>query len=104
MIMQLNQKATYWYPDGPGSWGVPDWSDPVVLDVRWQDKQQLIRSKEGKEIVSDAVVYTVISINPEGRLQKGIVTGDPGEEAREPQSVSQHVTVSGQTDHWKVFL
>ena len=102
-ILRANQTATYWYPTGGGSWGEPTWSDPQILSVRWQDKQQLIRDKEGREVVSEAVVYTHIPIVQEGRLQKGAHTGTP-DDAREVKAVSEHVTIDGESDHWKVYL
>lgn len=103
-VMRRNQAATYWYPTGNGSWGEPSWSDPQIIRVRWQDKTQLIRDKEGKEIVADAVVYTGKAIDLEGRLQKGEHAGNPGADAREPKTLQQHVRVDGKTDHWAVYL
>lgn len=101
---KLNQTATYWFPSGAGSWGEPAWSSPQTISVRWQEKQQLIRDKEGREVTSDAVVYVTIPINPEGRLQLGAVTGNPTDSAEEPKAISSHVSIGGEVTFWKVYL
>lgn len=103
-IMQRNQEATYWAPTGTQAWNQPTFAAPAKIMVRWQGKQQLIRNKEGREVVAEAAVYTGQEIALSGRLQLGVHTGAPTTEAKEPQAVSPLVTVGGAVDHWKVFL
>ena len=102
--MIRNQQATYWFPTGPGAWGVPSWSTPQLITVRWQDEQKLIRTKDGQEAMSAATIYTGQPIDPQGRLQRGVVMGNPTDTAYEPKAVSEHVSVHGETDHWRVYV
>ena len=102
MIMRRTQTATYWAPSG-GAWG-GNFASPEQITVRWEQKQNLVRDKEGREVISDATVYTGQEINPQGRLQLGVITGAPTVDASEPKAVSAHVTIHGQIDHWKVYL
>lgn len=101
---KLNHDATYWEPSAPTGFGNTGWSGPIHVRVRWQDKQQLVRDKEGREVTSDAVVYLARPINLQGRLQRGVHTGDPGGSAREPKAASSMEMLDGQTVGYKVWL
>jgi hypothetical protein len=51
-----NQKAVYWArlsPDGYGGW---DYDDPVEIDVRWDETQEIIRDDKGEEFASRAQI------------------------------------------------
>lgn len=103
--MILSQKCTYWPPGAPDGFGGFTWGAPQILSCRWQDKQQLIRSKDGTEKVSDAVVYLEREIKHNGRLLLGEHTDAiPPTEAREPQALGSAVGLDGCVDHWKVWL
>jgi len=57
-MRNLRQKATYWQSeieDGLG--GYVAYSDPILINVRWEDISELIRDKEGHEVISNAIVY-----------------------------------------------
>ncbi|MEW6661963.1 MAG: hypothetical protein ACOY9Y_09740 [Bacillota bacterium] len=42
---------------GADCWSKPVYADPVSSPCRWQAKQQLIRTKNGKEVMSQAEVW-----------------------------------------------
>lgn len=102
----LNQTATYWGPGQPDGFGGTTWPAPVVLRVRWQDKQQQIRDRDGVERMSGAVVYTEAPVQFGGRLAKGEHT-EPDPTAVDSWPIlayEEMVDLSGETMGWKVFV
>lgn len=68
----------------------------------------MIRTKEGVERVSTAVVYVDQPIALDGRLYRGTSeASDPttsGLDTYEPQSIQEMVSLAGHTIGWKVYL
>jgi len=112
-MIDAYQKATYWPPDKPGGWGGMAYKSPQEILVRWQDKQQLIRAKDGREVVSQAVIYTKDRVQLEGRLCLGVSTeqkpnsvmDDSDRPATfEPLAVSSMVELDGTIVGYKVWV
>lgn len=104
---KLNQVATYWAPGKKDPFGGKEWGVPQRIMVRWQDKQKLIRNKEGKEIVSETEIYMRKNINTEGRIARGDYrVSNPAEVSgsREPQAKAEMVGIDGEVVGWKVWL
>lgn len=57
LIGSLNQTATYWAKSGKDGFGKLTFSSPVEIQVRWQDKQELFINSNGKEELSQTVIY-----------------------------------------------
>ena len=72
----LNQAATYFPPAGQSGFGDPLFGAPVSVKVRWQDKADLFRDAQGREVVSSAVVYVSQDVEVSGRIGLGTLT-DP---------------------------
>lgn len=53
----LRQTAVYWASPVNDGYGGFTFDDPVELDVRWEDVQQLFVTPQGEQKVSRAVVY-----------------------------------------------
>lgn len=51
------QKAIYWKRTGIDQFSEPEFAAPVEVACRWDDKSELFRSPEGREVVSRAIVY-----------------------------------------------
>lgn len=104
--MPFNQVCTYWAPGSPDGYGGTVDASPALLKCRWQDKQQLIRGGDGKEITSSAVVYLDRAVSLDGKFIRGDYTNyqTSPSEAKMVLSVGEAVGISGKTDHWKVYL
>lgn len=90
---RMLQTATYWGPatdDGLGNLTFPA---PSTLSVRWEQKQELFRDAEAREVMSNAVVYAPSPLAIRGYLAEGDQTGfgDPrdagGREIRQQYTV-----------------
>ena len=107
---RLNQTATLWIP-GPGPpdmFGNPQWSEPQVISVRWQQHQQEVTNFEGKQIVSQALIHTEAQVIFGSRLAQGEHTDINPLEVEyptwEPQSIADLIGLDGQNHGRKVWL
>lgn len=73
----LNQVCTYWAPGGYDLYGNPSVAAPVALACRWQDKTDLIRTPDGREVVSASVVYPEYALTVQGWAALGDQTATP---------------------------
>ena len=53
----LTQTIVYWGTPMPDGWGGQTYSDPVEINARWENKQELFIDADGNEVKSRAVVY-----------------------------------------------
>src|SRR5690554_5665001 len=68
----LRQSATYWPPGAPVPSGGVSFGAPVQIRCRWQDKRDLVRSADGQEVASSAIVYVDRELADKGYLYRGI--------------------------------
>lgn len=74
------QTATYWSPPVANGWGGGSFAAPVEIACRWEDKTQLIRDRDGREVVSMATVYPDRELYEDGWLYLGSsAAADPHE-------------------------
>lgn len=101
----LKQKATYWIgePDGYGGY---TWSDPVVIDVRWQENRELTKDSEGNEVVSNTQVWTMENIPYEAKMYKGETTETNPDNLDTYDIIKKanRVDLDGNEDGYKVWL
>lgn len=62
MVMQIlddmrQEKCVYWEPKGTDSFGNPINRNPRELDVRWEERLQVIKTDDGRTVMSKATVY-----------------------------------------------
>jgi hypothetical protein len=104
----LLQEATYWPPGTNDGFGSVEFGEPQILRVRWQNGQSLARDAQGREFLSEAVVYTDEAVQLRGFLSLGDHTyiGDPRdvEGAHEIRSVQQSPNLSNSVTLYKVLL
>lgn len=69
----LQQTTTYWAPADASSdlYGKPTYSAPVQLPCRWENRVELVRSKSGQEIASQARVFLAQTVSLDGYLLLG---------------------------------
>lgn len=106
----LHQLATMWTYRRTGYGGM-EFAPPVLLRVRWQERQRLVRTKEGEERVSEATVYADAEIPWNARLALGDYRDvadptDPASEVRtwEPMARERMTDLAGRTVGWVVYL
>lgn len=103
----LNQVVTYWPPDGNDAFGGRTFGAPVEIAGRWQDKADLFRDVDGREVVSTAVVYTDRNVALRGFLYLGSsVASDPltVDGAREIRNVGKSPNLAATVTLHKVWL
>jgi len=65
------QTAVYWGNPVPSGTGQMNYDDAREIFVRWTDKAQIVKSADGKEIVSIAEVLVQEDLGMEGLLYLG---------------------------------
>jgi len=105
--------ATYWSPGLNDGFGNLDFSGvvPVLINCRWQDKQELFRDANGQEQISQAVVYPDRELAVRGYLALGDKTemgmaGDPRTipTAREVRHVGASPSLANDETLYRVLL
>ena len=59
---KLNQTLTRWRRVGVDAYGNASFAAPVVLPCRWEGRTELFVDFNGREIRSQAVVYTAVAL------------------------------------------
>lgn len=92
----MNQVATYWAPLGLDAFGKPTYSAPITIACRWQDKVDLVRDANGRQVVSMAIVYPAQPVRPQGWMALGdlTATADP----RNVSAASEIIAVGSSPD------
>lgn len=101
----LTETLTYWPPGGNDGYGGTAYGNPVPVAGRWQDKRVLFRDAQGREVVSDAVVYVSQALELAGMLYRGVSTAlNPVAGAKEIRDVQQSPSLDGDEVLHKVLL
>lgn len=69
----MRQDATYFPPAGQDGFGNLSFGAAVAVKCRWQNKADLFRDQQGREVMSSAVVYVAQQVAVGGRLGLGTV-------------------------------
>jgi len=101
----MTEDATYWPPGQNDGFGGVGYGSPVSLKVRWQDKSDLFRDSEGREVVSSAIVYTSQPVENTGKLLRAVsVSATPPTGALEIRNHGQSPSLDGSLQLNKVWL
>ena len=65
------QTAVYWGNPVSDGYGGYAYDDPVEIDCRWSDEQQLFESDDGSQLVSKAIVHLTEDVDMDGLLYLG---------------------------------
>lgn len=96
---------TYWPPGENTGFGKVSLGDPVALTGRWQDRQDLFRDAEGREVVSEAVVYVSMLLENGGWLYLGTsMEIEPPAAAREVRAVQSSPDLEDEDTLYKAML
>jgi hypothetical protein len=85
----FNQKAVYWGTPVTDGYGKLSFADPVEIDVRSEEHQELFMSSAGKEEISKATVYSVTQdFENDAYLYLGELTDIDSADLDNPQNVA----------------
>ena len=66
------QTLVYWGSPVPDGYGGATFAAAVELSCRWEDKQELFVAPNGKEVLSQSVVYVGVDVDIGGYLYLGL--------------------------------
>ena len=95
----LLQTAVYWADPADDGYGGVSYADPIQISCRWEDKQQIIGTITGNQIVgfqnmSRAIVYVDRDLDVDGFLMLGTLddltesSGDSSGEFYDPHQLA----------------
>lgn len=101
----LIEDLTYWPPDANTASGGSTFGAPVAIKGRWQDRQVLFRDAQGRERVSEAVVYVDRELVTGGYLYRGVSSASsPVSDAKEIRQKGASPSLDGDETLYKVNL
>lgn len=77
------QTAVWWQRTGRDVTGDPSFADPVEIDCRWDDKQELFVDVNGDEKISRATVYVDRDMSPGDWLKLGELESSTPDDPRD---------------------
>ena len=104
-VRNMPEDATYWPPGKNDGFGGTSYGAPALFSCRWQNKQTLFRDAQGREVMSESVVYLSGPTENGGRLLRGkSAAAAPPPAAKEIRSVQDSPALRGGTTLHKVML
>lgn len=101
----MPNKATYWPPGSNDGFGGTSYGSPITIPCRWQYQQTLFRDNQGREVVSEAVVYVGAPLKNGGMLARGeFKSATVDTSALEIRAVQESPNLSGTFSLHKVTL
>ena len=104
----LDDTVTIWLKQGVNKFGEASYDVGSQMLVRFVNKSQLITNSNGKEVVSNTVVYCNQEVHSETYFEFGEVLNDSDPKARINAKIAirieRHRAISGNEILWKVFL
>lgn len=97
----MTQAATYYPPAGQNGFGDVSFGGGQSVMTRWQDKAELFRDEQGREVMSSAVVYVNQRCAIGGKIGKDSAAVD---DAREIRQVGISPSLRGDTELVKLWL
>lgn len=65
------QTCVYWAPGQPDIYNQITYAAPVQLGCRWDEVAELFIDRQGKQVVSSAIVYLLQDVALDGYLMQG---------------------------------
>lgn len=91
----LKQTTVYWGNPQNDGFGGRTFDDPVEVDVRWEERQELFIDTNGQEVRSQAVVYIAQDVDMGGYLYLGDLDDPSSAEEDDPLTVSGAYEIRG---------
>lgn len=101
----MHEALTYWPPGGNDGYGGVLYGNPIAIAGRWQDKRILFRDAQGRETVSDAVIYVDRELALAGKLFRGVsLELNPPALAKEIRDLQQSPSLDNELVLHKVLV
>lgn len=68
----MRETVTYWPPAGNDGFGGVAYGPPEARVCRWQDVAVLFRDSQGREVMSESVVYVTSPVVNRGKLLRAV--------------------------------
>ena len=95
LARNCKQTIVYWASPTPDGYGGSTYSDPVEIMGRWEDKQELIKTNNGEEQLSQARVWLLQDVDEGGYLYLGTLDDlDSDPQPKDIPTVGQIMTFS----------
>ena len=65
------QTAVYWSDPVENGYGKKIFASPIEIKVRWENKQKVLKSSDGEEVISQAEILLLQDVNEKGLLYLG---------------------------------
>jgi hypothetical protein len=88
LTRNLNQTAVYWGTPASDGQGGRTFDEPIDIDCRWENVNELFVDGQGQERRSSAVVYVSVDVVVGGYLYLGTLTDLDSSEEDDPLSVN----------------
>lgn len=85
--------AVYWEPTGSDGYGYNTYSNAKEIKCRWSEEKELIKDNQGKEIISNANVLTLIDLKEDGMLYWGNLNDLDSSQQDDPKTVEGAYTI-----------
>lgn len=69
-----NQDITYWGPVSENKFNEGVYAAPILIRGRWEERSELVRTPDGQDITSQAVVFVASDVEIDGYLAAGDYT------------------------------
>ncbi len=79
--------AVYWGTPIPDRHGQMGFAAPVEIKCLWLEVEELVRTDDGKEIISNASVYVIQDLGKNGMLYHGTLADLSAGEEADPKTV-----------------
>lgn len=66
-----NETAVYWQYTGPDGYGGHEYADAVEISCRWMYEREVVKSDQGKEIVSNSQILVTQDLVEQSMIFKG---------------------------------
>jgi hypothetical protein len=100
----MNQAATYWAPGSNDGFGGTSYGAATAIMCRWQNVQKLFRDAQGREAVSEAIVYVDRELENGGKLKLGTHAGAAPSDAIEIRAKGSSPSLDATRVLHKVWL
>ena len=105
----MNQDAVYRELTGHDGYNRPTYADDISLKVRWQFKQRLVMATNGQEVVSEADVWTPLSVTDPDTGTVTDITPKADDvfvyrgKSYTVLNAGEKVSIYGEESHWKLY-
>lgn len=93
ILKYLTDTAVLWPVTGYNAYNELTFSTGVEISVRWEDRDELFVSKDGKELVSRAILHVNQDIVPDSFMYLGVLTDLSTAEKANPKLVQDAYAV-----------